>query len=116
MLSKPQIFLSIQALPHGHDLSEHSLASLFRMAPVIEWNQRRSLWFKNWSLLRLRLPPLRTKHSTASSSVAIVRPTRNEMGSGVVVTTTVVSSGPSSRSRRNSPYESSLNDSMEILV
>lgn len=84
---------------------------------MIEWNQRRSLWFKNWSLLRLRLPPQRTKQTTPSGSVAIVRPgARKELGTGVVVTT-VVTSGTSNTKRRSVPYmESSLHDSLEILV
>lgn len=112
------VCVSLQALPQGCDMGENSLAGLLRMAPIIEWHQKRSLWFKNWSLLRLRLPPLRTKNSTPTGSVAIVRPgARKELSSGVVVTT-VVSSGSSSRSRRSSTYgqDHSIHDSMEILV
>ncbi|KAK3928100.1 Interleukin-1 receptor accessory protein-like 1-B [Frankliniella fusca] len=103
------VCVSLQALPQGYELRDHALASLLRIAPVIEWNQKKSLWFKNWSLLRLRLPPLRTKTSTPSGSVAIVCPgSRKELGTGKVVTTVV-----SSRSRRSTP---SINDSLEILV
>ncbi|KAE8742583.1 hypothetical protein FOCC_FOCC011877 [Frankliniella occidentalis] len=102
------VCVSLQALPQGYEMRDHNLASLLRIAPVIEWNQKKSLWFKNWSLLRLRLPPLRTKNSTPSGSVAIVCPgSRKELGTGKVVTTVV-----SSRSRRSSP----MNGSLEILV
>lgn len=112
------VCVSLQVLPPG---CEASLGSLLRLAPVIEWHQRRSLWLKNWSLLRLRLPPLRSKHSASAGlplptgSMAIVRPGKDH-GSGVVVTTVV--SSTSSRSRRSSSYghEHSLNGSMEILV
>ena len=107
------VCVALQGMPSGSDSADHSLASLLRIAPVIEWNQRRSLWFKNWSLLRLRLPPLRTKQVIPTGSVAIVRPGARKDG---VVVTTVGSS--SSAKRRTAPYSehSTIHDSLEILV
>jgi len=118
-----ETYCFFQALPLGYAERE-DIAARFPV-PVIEWNTKRSLSFKNWHQLRLRLPPRSSKHSGGAASgpkasantvcsVAISRARGADCGSTVV--TSVVDRAANCGKRRSNSSFLEKNDSLEILV